>query len=367
MPGPAARVGDNTAHGGVIVGPGAPNVLIAGQPASVMGDNHVCPMQTPAPVPIPHVGGPVVMPGAPTVLIANRPASTMGCVCVCVGPPDSIVKGAPNVILGTAGAGAGAAGAAGGAGAAGANASAAAAKFDNIEATILEEHWVVAAFVDKAGLPVSGLPYAFQDTAKKTTTGVLKLDGAVRRSGLKKEGTCEITLMNVFGAAWSKDTAKVGDTVKLKAKVDGFEGGTPAQFVLFARDLQGPDLAIATLDAKTQGDKVEAEWAFAYDETLALAAPEDAARFAYPQFYFNVIVEDIVARSGLLEITDTIELEVRDERDQPLKNAPYILTFSNGQVRRGTLNGQGKAKEEKVPLAHWSLVFPDHPDLHLDG
>ncbi|UCD95710.1 MAG: PAAR domain-containing protein, partial [Candidatus Zixiibacteriota bacterium] len=44
MPGkPAARVGDQTAHGGVITGPGAPTVLIGKLPASVMGDMHVCP------------------------------------------------------------------------------------------------------------------------------------------------------------------------------------------------------------------------------------------------------------------------------------------------------------------------------------
>ncbi|MCA1760070.1 MAG: PAAR domain-containing protein, partial [Bacteroidales bacterium] len=39
---PAARVTDTTTHGGVIVGPGEPTILIGGMPAAVMGDNHVC-------------------------------------------------------------------------------------------------------------------------------------------------------------------------------------------------------------------------------------------------------------------------------------------------------------------------------------
>ena len=64
-----------------------------GQPAARVGDMHVCPMQTPAPVPIPHVGGPISMPSAPTVLIGKMPAAGMGSMCVCVGPPDSIIKG----------------------------------------------------------------------------------------------------------------------------------------------------------------------------------------------------------------------------------------------------------------------------------
>jgi hypothetical protein len=40
----AARVGDPTNHGGVVVGPGEPTVLIGGMPAAVMGDNQSCPM-----------------------------------------------------------------------------------------------------------------------------------------------------------------------------------------------------------------------------------------------------------------------------------------------------------------------------------
>jgi uncharacterized Zn-binding protein involved in type VI secretion len=55
-------------------------------------------MQTPAvPSPIPHVGGPIAGPGAPTVLIGGLPAATLGDLCVCVGPPDAIVKGSATV------------------------------------------------------------------------------------------------------------------------------------------------------------------------------------------------------------------------------------------------------------------------------
>ncbi len=68
-------------------------------PASRLTDMHTCPMQTPAVPPIPHVGGPIIGPGAPTVLIGSMPASVMGDNCVCVGPPDSIVKGSATVMI----------------------------------------------------------------------------------------------------------------------------------------------------------------------------------------------------------------------------------------------------------------------------
>ena len=70
-------------------------------PAARLTDMHVCPMITTAgPVPVPHVGGPIIGPGAPTVLIGNMPAAVMGDSCVCVGPPDSIIKGSATVMIG---------------------------------------------------------------------------------------------------------------------------------------------------------------------------------------------------------------------------------------------------------------------------
>jgi len=57
-------------------------------------------MVTPGLPPIPHVGGPVIGPGCPTVLIGGMPAAVMGDMCMCVGPPDSIVLGSTGVMIG---------------------------------------------------------------------------------------------------------------------------------------------------------------------------------------------------------------------------------------------------------------------------
>jgi uncharacterized Zn-binding protein involved in type VI secretion len=57
---------------------------------------HTCPM---ANGPVPHVGGPIMPPGAITVLIGGMPAARVGDMCVCVGPPDSIVKGSATVMI----------------------------------------------------------------------------------------------------------------------------------------------------------------------------------------------------------------------------------------------------------------------------
>lgn len=91
MPFPAARVGDMTATGDAITGPGVPTVLIAGQPASVMGDlvsGAAC-------------VGSIVM-GSPTVLIGGRPAARLTSQVAGANPvtgvPVSTVVGPPGAV-----------------------------------------------------------------------------------------------------------------------------------------------------------------------------------------------------------------------------------------------------------------------------
>ena len=66
-------------------------------PAARISDMHTCPMFN---GPVPHVGGPIVGPSVPTVLIGGQPAAVVGDMCVCVGPPDTIVRGSGTVFIG---------------------------------------------------------------------------------------------------------------------------------------------------------------------------------------------------------------------------------------------------------------------------
>ena len=68
-----------------------------GKPAARISDMHVCPMVSGT---VPHVGGPVSGPSVPTVLIGGMPAAVMGDMCVCVGPPDTIILGSTGVFIG---------------------------------------------------------------------------------------------------------------------------------------------------------------------------------------------------------------------------------------------------------------------------
>ena len=174
-----------TAHGGTITGPGCPTVLIGGMPAACMGDMHVCPMATPGTPPIPHVGGPITL-GSTGVLIGKKPAARMGDMAVCVGPPSSIVLGCMTVLIGEAGGGGGGgggagAGAGGGSAAAGAVTSAAIAG-QAPQTSQAAESFLDVAFVNKANLPIGGVPYNLTCPDSSKSNGVL--GGQIKRTGV---------------------------------------------------------------------------------------------------------------------------------------------------------------------------------------
>ena len=74
-------------------------LLGMGFPAARVGDMHMCPMVTPGVPPIPHVGGPILPPCAVNTLIGMIPAARVTDMAVCVGPPDTIVKGSATVLI----------------------------------------------------------------------------------------------------------------------------------------------------------------------------------------------------------------------------------------------------------------------------
>lgn len=348
---PAARIGDMTAHGGTIV-VGCPTVLIGGMPAARMMDMHVCPMVTPAPAPIPHVGGPIIL-GSMGVLIGGMPAARMGDMAICVGPPDVIALGCMTVMIGEM-----MPGAAGAPGppmvgltsAAAAQMGAATALSDNKETSTKEEHWVEFEFVDKAGKPVSGVHYKFTDAENKESNGVLKPDGRIRRDALK-QGQCEGRLLSVHSAKWSKNSPEVGEKVKLIAETLGFDSGSKGFFRIYRRDINQPDVLHDTIETQVQGDKIEADWEYiAPQGAPAGKDPKAPADFySAPEFYFVAAVNPCESRSALLSYRDWIEFTFKDEQGNPLANKKFRLYLASGEIRQGKLDASGHAKIKDIP------------------
>ena len=90
----AARITDVTTHGGTIVGPGVPTVLIGNMPAAVATDTHVCSI----PPNTPHLTVSIFPMGSATVLIGGKFALRTSDMCLCgaaaaVGDPTVQIGG----------------------------------------------------------------------------------------------------------------------------------------------------------------------------------------------------------------------------------------------------------------------------------
>jgi uncharacterized Zn-binding protein involved in type VI secretion len=220
------------------------------KPAARLTDMHVCPMQTPAVVPIPHVGGPILFPGAPTVLIGGLPAARVGDMCMCVGPPAPIVLGSftvliagkpaarvgdmtghggtimppgcPTVLIGDSGGGAASpAGltmsAARKSGAAftrttcAAEGGLASAKDSPLlfRGDPTKKSWIEIELVDQKGKPVPHVRYRVVPPEKKPIEGFLDEKGFARIGGIDP-GTCQVTFPDLDAASWKPETGDPG-------------------------------------------------------------------------------------------------------------------------------------------------------------
>jgi len=378
---PAARLGDTTAHGGVIVA-GEPTVLIGGAPAARVGDMHTCPI--PGGPPPPHVGGPITL-GSFTVLIGGKPAARVGDMCTCTGPPDSIVMGCNTVLIGMSGGGGGAgmAGAGGeeGEGEEGANADKSKELADGSGAedeAETENHYLDVKFKDKGGKPITGVAYKIKAPDDQSDSG--NLYGKVKKTGVEP-GDYKIELKKITKAEWSKKQARDGETVKMLVETAGIEDGTKAKLEIYERNINSTDRCIETIEnLSVSGDKVEAEWEYFYEEDLPVAdavadddweadedSDDDGVRGYYAPSYFYVVRADTcMARSPILEYKDFIELSLLDDDGQPTADARFMVFLSNGEVREGTLDGNGYKKVENVPPGKWHVEFPDYGTVDED-
>ena len=357
---PAARMGDMTAHGGSIV-VGAPTVLIGGQPAARVGDMHVCPMVTPGTPPIPHVGGPILPPGAMTVLICGQPAACVGDMATCVGPPDSIIPpGCPTVLIGPGGgggSGGGGAGSGGGSAKADSDTGPGGGGGETSEAEEKEAHFLNVKFTDKGGYPITGIGYVHKHPDGKVAEGILA--GQIKNE-MVSSGNHEIALQAIIKAQWSADSARDGETVKIQIETAGFEDGTAAVIEVWERDFLRADMINKRIEGITlDSNNAEAEWEYVYRTEKAEDAHESSAGYSAPNFYFTVKIGSLTARSGMLVYKDYIEIELRDDEDKPVAEEEYVMHISNGDTRRGKLDRNGYAKEEKLPPGRCRIEFPN--------
>ncbi len=359
---PAARLMDSSAHGGMITGPGCPTVLIGKMPAARLTDMHMCPMVTPAPAPIPHVGGPITGPGSPTVLIGKMPAAVMGDMAVCVGPPSTIILGEMTVLIGPGGGG-------GGGGAAGSAASAAKASSQGPGAItamelkelteVTENHFIDIEFLDAAGNKVSGVPYTLTDPDDAEIIGSSSSEGTGYYEGYAEAGSYEVKVKDLCNAAFSADPVEQDAEVTLTCDAAGFEDG-PAKIQVMAVVNNKDSVVLDTIDVDISGEAIEASWALT-QEHISYVIEQDDMELSGINFY--AYAEHLITVSPSVPITCTYTTTILDPEDNPVADRNVKVHFATGAIVEATTDGDGKIEINDVPPGQATVeVLPEEDE-----
>lgn len=343
-------------------------VMINNLPAAKQGDQvvgvdtHIIMIPSPGgpvPTPLPHPFSGIINGGlSSSVNIMGMPAATVDSTATNTPPhipqggpfqkpPENkatIKMGSMNVFIGNGGGGGGGGSASGAA----VQAKAAAVKVD-------KGHYLDVTFKDKGGKTVTGVAYTIRTPDNQEMNSVLT--GPVKKGGLK-EGNYEIALKAISKAKWSVDNAKVGDKVKLQVEALGVEDGEKAILQIFIKDSNRSDTLFKTIETKMDGGKIEEEWELTIDDDLTDDQETRMKKgYSAPAFYFSVTVAGLKSRSGLLIYRDFIEIELKDDEGNPLKNVKYRIYFPNGSVKEGYVDGDGYAKVENVPPGKAEVTY----------
>lgn len=361
---PAARLGDTTAHGGTIT-LGNPTLMVGKMPASTLGDMHVCPMCT---GPVPHVGGPITL-GSMGVLLGKKPAARVSDLSVCVGPPSMPAMGCMTVLIGEMGSGSDAASAAAAAAAQAAKKVGAQAigAFDLGEPPgATESHDIVVEFADSAGKPLQGIQYTLTDPDKKKIVGASTMDGLAHHGGYARKGSFELFVPEIKNARWKKSEVKMGEEAELEVEADVGEDVKRAKVVI--AEIRGNSRRmVAQLDLPVEGKKVKGKWKPGYSEvevpppdpaTPPQGAEQETAPPGKPTYEFLCVAGGMVAVSDILRILDALEIELLGADGKGIADAEYEIILPGGEIRKGKLDGSGKASFEDLEPGGAEVRFP---------
>src|SRR5262249_19748173 len=135
-------------------------------------------------------------------------------------------------------------------------------------------------------------------------------------------------------------------------EVSGFEPGTSATIEVYKLYREAPGEAVQRLTAAVQGAQIKAKWKYQYKK-------EDEGK--RPQFVFRVKVgEQWTVSSNVLEISESVEIELVGEDNQPIAGERYRVTSPDAVLMfEGTLDEKGFARVERVGLGTCKITFPN--------
>ncbi len=181
-----------------------------------------------------------------------------------------------------------------------------------------------------------------------------------------------VMFVNVRNMRWSAQEARRGDVLKLSADVYGLKDGNECIVTIYEYDRDGINDRIVELPAVVRDERIEIEWEYEYHEdTDEIPTEEEMQEYGKsynpPEYFFTVKFAGVEfgkeQESGLLTFKDWVEIELKDREGKPVPRKDYILRLPDGQERRGTLDGDGLAREDGIPPGRCVIEFPDLEEI----
>jgi hypothetical protein len=168
---------------------------------------------------------------------------------------------------------------------------------------------------------------------------------------------------------WSALEARRGDQLTLTTRfVSEIPDGTEALVIIYEYDPDGKHVPMMKIPTTVTNRTVDVQWELIYKFDTALI-PTEAERQKYQkhyvpvEFFFVVVIDGVKIginqESGKLKFKDWFEISLTEIDGSPAVNVSYVLTFPDGQTRKGKLDGQGKAREINIPPGNIKIEFPD--------
>lgn len=163
----------------------------------------------------------------------------------------------------------------------------------------------------------------------------------------------------IISARWEKNRAKCGEEVRMIVETQDFEDGTPANLIIWEEDTAGENKFMAQINREVKGNKIEASWVYSLESSEGTLQQVLEKENGEPEFFFAVDIEGEEKRSALLTLSYPLEIYIEDKDGNPVDNVKYIITFSDGTKKKGTLKN-GHAKIEDAPYGEYTIEIEQY-------
>ena len=175
-------------------------------------------------------------------------------------------------------------------------------------------------------------------------------------------------VVKVSKMQWDRTEVKRGDIVTLTCQFQsGVQDDDDATVIIYEHNPNSNDIKVVSIPTVIKDNKIEIQWEFDYQDNTILIPTDDDLQpykknYYNPQFYFEAVVDGVrigeKQESGLMKFKDYIEIELKDERGNPVDKEQYQIDFADGVQRSGTLDADGKAVVSNVPPGAYEITFP---------